>query len=293
MSREPSVPGQSATGSDDVATSRDHVVDQMDPVAYLNRIGLDPATVETPDLASLERIQRAHVTSVAFENLDIVGDPYGDREGSGVVLSTPHLYEKIVGDGRGGFCFELNGLLHWLLAELGYDVDRVPARIVGDDGDARPPANHHSNVVELDRRYVVDVGMGTPVMRRPTPLDGTPREDGTGVEWRVAESDRPDETYRTEYRRPGDDGWSIRYVFSDIPRELPYFEATCDYLQSAPESAFTSDPIVSIGTADGHRKLSVDTLTERTPTGEREWAVTGDKWHATLAEAFGLDYGRE
>ncbi|WP_132058856.1 arylamine N-acetyltransferase family protein [Halorussus amylolyticus] len=272
---------------------------RSDPEAYLERIGVDPETVETADLQTLERIQRAHVTRVPFENLAIVGDPYADRaadgdakDGEGVVLSTPHLYEKVVERRRGGYCFELNGLFHALLADLGYDVDRVAARVVGDDGDARPPANHHANVVELDRRYVVDVGMGVPTMRRPTPLDGTPNSDSVGVEWRIAESDRPDETYRSEYRNPGDEEWSTRYVFSDVARELHYFEATNDYLQSDPDSPFRGDPVVSVATEEGHRKLSSDTLTEYVGGDERERTVTPEEWHATLKREFGFRYDR-
>jgi N-hydroxyarylamine O-acetyltransferase len=264
----------------------------MDPDRYLRRIGVAPATVTTRDRRTLERIQRAHVTSVPFENLAIVGRPDDDRSGPGVSLSMASMYEKIVERGRGGYCFELNGLFHWLLDELGYEVDRIAARVTSD-GDAGPPANHHTNVVQFDQRYVVDVGMGTPVMRRPIPLDGSVRSDEAGVDWRIVESDRPDETYRSEYREPGDEEWSRRYVFSDVSRSLGYFEATNDFLQSAPESPFTGDPVVSIATSDGHRKLSGTTLIETTRTEETERTVTGEEWDATLEREFGLQYDRE
>jgi len=261
----------------------------MDVDAYLRRIGVTPGSVETPDLETIGRLQRAHVTSIPFENLSIVGDPTGEGDGEGVDLSLPSLYRKIVESERGGYCFELNGLFHWLLSELGYDVDRTAARVT-DDGTARPPANHHTNVVELDRRYIVDVGLGIPPMRGPTPLDGTPRTEETGVEWRVAGSDRPDAAYCTQYRSPGESEWSTRYVFSDIPRELRYFEATNDFLQSAPESPFTGDPVATIGTETGYRKLSADSLTETSDGTETERQVRAEDWHATLEREFGLRY---
>lgn len=291
MARDSSVPphtGPAEGGTFELSGER-----QKEPASedYLERIGVAPETVEAADLATLERLQRAHVTSVPFETLAIVGDPYGDRSGPGVELSLPATYEKLVDRGRGGYCFELNGLFHWLLAEVGYEVDRVAARVTSD-GDAGPPANHHTNVVQLDRRYVVDVGMGTPVMRRPVPLNGEVRTDEAGVEWRIVESDRPDETYRSEFREPGDDEWSRRYVFSDVPRDLGYFEATNDYLQSAPESPFTGDPVVSIATEDGHLKLSGETLTETVGAEEYERTVSADEWYATLERAFGLQYER-
>jgi len=259
----------------------------VDPESYLNRLGFDPATVDTPDLNTLARLQRAHVTMIPFENLSIVGDPESAREGAGVTLSVPHLYEKIVERERGGYCYELNGLFHSLLAALGYEVDRVAARITSGDG-VTLPANHHSNVVTIDRRYVVDVGMGVPTMRQPLPLDGEERIDEVGVTWRVTGCDRPDDDLQTEYREPGDEEWTRRYVFSHEPREFSYFEATNDYLQTAPESGFTGDPIVTIATDEGHRKLSDDTLTEYVGNETRDSRVGPEEFHATLEGEFGL-----
>lgn len=257
----------------------------MDAGRYLARIGLDPDTVTRPDLETLARLQRAHATTVPFENLDIVGRGV---EASRIVLSVPDLYEKIVERRRGGYCFELNGLFHWLLDDLGYDVDRIAA-MVTSDGEARPPANHHTNIVNLDRRYVVDVGMGTPAMRVPVPLDGTPRTDDVGVEWRLTGCDRPDEQFRSECRTPGDPEWSTRYVFSDVPRSLDYFGATNDYLQTAPESPFTDGATVTIATEDGHRKLSGGTLTETNGAENVERTVPDEAWSATVRQEFGLD----
>ncbi|MFC3959365.1 arylamine N-acetyltransferase family protein [Halovivax cerinus] len=142
---------------------------------YLARIGLDPASPPDPDLDGLSVVQRAHVTSVPFETLAVTGDPFDRFDGAGVSVALDDLYEKIVTRGRGGFCYELNGLFAWLLAELGFDVTPVAARMVGGSGT---PAAHRSTVVSLPSgRYVVDVGMGSPTMRRPTPL---PERDAGG-----------------------------------------------------------------------------------------------------------------
>ena len=263
----------------------------MDPDRYLARVGVDPADVERPDRETLARLQRAHVTAVPFETLAINGDPFGDRAGSGVSLALPELYEKVVERRRGGFCFELNGLLGWLLGERGCDADRVAATVLDDEGAARPPANHLAHVVELDRRYVVDVGMGVPTMRRPTPLDGTVVADDAGVEWRAVESDRPDADYLTQYRTPGDETWSDRYVFRDRPRELGYFAATCEYLATAPESPFVGDPVVSIATDGGHAKLTLDALIRTVGEERRERSVDRGEWYVALEEVFGVRIG--
>ena len=263
----------------------------MEPTAYLNRIGLDSQPAAT--LTGVEQLQSAHVQTVPFENLAIVGDPFNDGTKSrwpatGVELSLPSLYEKIVERERGGFCFELNGLFTWFLRELGVGADRLAARMLGEDGTGRPPANHHTVAVEFDRRYLVDVGMGTPQMRRPLPLDGEVVTEETGVAWRVVESERPDEAFLTQFRHP-DEPWQDRYLFSDVPRELSYFHATCEYLASAPESPFTGDPTVSIATADGYQKLTKNSLRWWDGT-EHERAVTPEEWDELRTDQFGLRY---
>jgi len=260
----------------------------VDSSSYLGRLGVAPDAVRDGGLEAVRRLQRAHVRTVPFENLAIVGDPFGERGGEGVTLALPALYEKVVERERGGFCFELNGLFGWLLSDLGFESNRLAARVLGDDGTARPPANHHTNVVSLDRRYVVDVGLGVPPMRRPLPLDGTPQTDDTGVAWRIVESDRPDADYLTQVRTPGDDAWTDRYVFRDEPRDLRFFEATCEYLATAPESTFTDHAIVSLATEDGYVKLSGDTLS-RTAGGETtERTVPESDGHDELRDIFGL-----
>ena len=261
----------------------------MEPERYLARIGVEPARARSPDLETLERLQRSHVTAVPFETLSITGDPFGDRDGEGVSLALSDLYEKVVERRRGGFCYELNGLFGWLLANLGFDVERRSARVANADGDGfGVPADHLTLVVSLDRRYLADVGLGSPAMRRPLPLDGTVREDGVGVEWRAVESDRPDADYRTQYRRPDADEWADRFVFRDVRREMRFFEATCEYHQTALESPFTGDPFVTMGAERGTRTLSVETLT-RTTNGEKtKRPVAESEWHDVLEREFGI-----
>jgi len=259
----------------------------MDAGRYLDRIGLDPETV-SPNRESLRRLQRAHIETVPFENLAIVGDPFAGGRGEGVTLDLDALYDKLVARERGGYCFELNGLFHGLLRAVGFDADRVATCVLDEDGSVGTPANHHTNLVDLDRRYVVDVGLAVPPLRRPLPLDGDPRTGGAGLTWRVVDSDRPDADYLTQFRRPGEDEWTDRYVLDERPRDLSYFRASCDYLSTAPESTFTGDPVVTIGTDDGYKKLDRETLTVTSGAETTERAVAEDGWHDVLETEFGL-----
>lgn len=270
-------------------------VDRWDPTLeldpsrvrrYLERIGVDPGSVTEASVASLTRVQQAHLTAVPFENLSIVGDPRSSHEGAGVTLDPEGLYEKIVERRRGGYCYELNGLFTRLLSSLGFVVDRLPARIVGADGDGLPPANHHAVAVDLDRRYLVDVGMGPPGLRRPVPIGGAV-ETGD-ARWRVIESDRPEVDHRLQFRRPADETWRDRYLVRDQPVDLGYFRATNDYLQAAEASPFTDGVIVTIATETGYLRATPAALEVLTPDGTLEHPLDPGEWHRVLAAYFGL-----
>lgn len=236
--------------------------------AYLDRLGVPPSSVDSADRSTLARLQRAHVTTVPFENLSIVHDRYRKNE---LRLSPSSLYEKIVERGRGGYCFESNGLFHWLLDAVGYTVDRVAARVASA---LQTPANHHVNLVHLDRPYVVDVSTGPPMLRTPLPLDGTSHTDAAGVTWRIVDSDRPDAAHRAEVKPPGEAEWTPRYVFTPTPRDLDYFRPAHDYLRSAPESPFTGAPLVARSTDTGYGTLSGDAFVKANGATTTEYAVT-------------------
>lgn len=268
----------------------------LDADRYLERIDIDPGAVAEPDLVTLATLQSAHARAVPFETLAITGDPRDERgsgyDGEPVDLRVPALYEKLVERERGGFCYELNGCFAWLLAELGFDVRRCAARVAAEDGGYGIPADHLTLVVDLaDRgRYLVDVGVGAPVVRRPVPLAGAVVDTGVGVEFRLVEPERPDADYRLEYRNEpaGETEWTPRYIVRDEPRDLHYFAASCEYHSTAPDSHFTDEPIAMTPTETGHVSLSPDTLT-RTVRGEQEKReIDPVEYDRLLAEEIGV-----
>jgi N-hydroxyarylamine O-acetyltransferase len=261
----------------------------MDHERYLSRIGVEPSQVQNHDLSTLERLQQAHSTSIPFETLSITGDPFEAHDGEGVSLAIPELYDKIVERQRGGFCYELNGLFGWLLTECGFDVDRLSARIEAN-GELGPPADHLTLLVSLDQRYVVDVGLGIPKLRQPLALDGTTHTDAAGVKWRITESDRPDTDYTMQFREPDSTEWTTRCIFRDTPREMYYFEATCEYFEHAPESVFRGDPVVIRATERGHTKLSPTTLTHIVDGDSQKRSISEEEWYELLEREFGVNW---
>ena len=71
--------------------------DSLDLDAYLQRIGLQVDVA--PDLATLRAITAAHAAAIPFENLNpLLGLPMD--------LALPTLEQKLVRDGRGGYCLD-------------------------------------------------------------------------------------------------------------------------------------------------------------------------------------------
>ena len=113
----------------------------MDARRYLHRIDADVAPEATPSLELLAKLQRRHLQTVPFENLDVVA-------GREISIERGAHYEKIVEAGRGGFCYELNGLFDWLLGELGFTTRFVEGRVNNGNGFSRRFA-HAAVLVDL------------------------------------------------------------------------------------------------------------------------------------------------
>ena len=93
--------------------------EQLD--AYFNRIGI-PA-IDMLDAPALSRLQRAHLASIPFENLDILA-------GKGPVNLEPEaLLGKLVTRRRGGICYEQNALFADVLRTLGARVAYKAGRV--------------------------------------------------------------------------------------------------------------------------------------------------------------------
>ena len=119
---------------------------------YLERIGVK-RPVE-PNLESLRALHRAHLLTIPYENLDVqLGHP--------VAIEIPAIYEKIVEKGRGGWCYEMNGIFGWALKELGFRVTRATGSVMREMGGDASNGNHLVLRVELDEGlYLADVGFG-------------------------------------------------------------------------------------------------------------------------------------
>jgi N-hydroxyarylamine O-acetyltransferase len=124
---------------------------QIDVAAYLKRIGYEGSL--EPNAETLNRIHRAQRLTVPYENLDVTLRKPMDH--------TPHgTFQKIVVRRRGGWCHELNRLFAALLLALGYKVTYHNAKVWSPTGEVAPDYSHLVLIVQLEERWIADVGFG-------------------------------------------------------------------------------------------------------------------------------------
>ena len=154
----------------------------------LARIGLDRAPAA--DVDGLFRLHRAFVGRVPYEDIAV-------QLGETGPLDEAALIERLLHDGRGGYCFELNTVLAALLRAVGFVVTHHEA-VVGGEG----PVNHMALLVHLDgERWLADAGLGEGYLD-PLPF----REDATTI---------GPFTYTLE-REPGGSWWMGQHEWSSF-----------------------------------------------------------------------------
>jgi N-hydroxyarylamine O-acetyltransferase len=247
----------------------------MDVDALLERIGYTGSRDPTPE--NLTGLHRAFLHAVPFENLDI-------HLGRRISLDNAAIFEKIVTQRRGGFCYECNGLFAELLAMLGYPVARLSARMALG-GNIGPEFDHMVLLVSLDREFLADVGNGQSFLD-PLPLVSADSHAAEGFEYRVgAFGQRP-----AVYQREGDADWTMRFQFTTDHHEQYEFAGMCEHHQTSPQSIFTRAPLVTLPTSSGRVTLTGSRRVEVRDgeRGIRELASDAEV-HACLRTDLGIE----
>lgn len=250
----------------------------MDIKAYLKRIKYDGSLAPTAE--TLRRLQTAHLTAVPFENLSI-------HAKQPILLEDDALFAKIVACGRGGFCYEVNGLFAALLRSLSFTVEMLSAGVANADSGFGPDFDHMTLMVTIGgERWLADVGFGDSFVE-PLRLDDRSGQKQGGHAYKIA----LDGDHLILMRREEGGGkWKAQYRFTLQPREYANYFEMCRYHQTSPESHFTRARICSRLTDEGRVTLSGMRLIETFKNGERlERALTSEEeYKATLRERFGI-----
>lgn len=251
----------------------------MDKPAYLERIGLDKPV--KPDLHTLRGLQLAHMQSVPFENLDI-----GLKRP--IRLDRQSLWNKIVVNRRGGFCYELNGLFAWLLQEIGFDVAHLNARVFDREGNLGIEFDHLALLVRIPDqpgRWLADVGFGDS-FTEPLNLEDEGEQPQGLRAYRLESMHGGCAVWQRNYNGT----WGRQYFFDLQPHNFPEeYESACLYHQTSPESSFTRGSIISRATPQGRVSLEDGWLivTENGQRTERQ-LKDREEYHALLKQYYGI-----
>jgi N-hydroxyarylamine O-acetyltransferase len=246
----------------------------MDPGALLERMGFEGPPEASP--STLAALQRAHLLHVPFDALDC-------HLGNRVTVEPADAYRKVVLERRGGFCFELNGLFAWLLEHLGFRVSRLPARPLTADGGLAPPFAHLALLVELDRRWLVDVGFGFPWATEPLDVDERDEQERGGRRFRVAA--HGDALVAEELGLEDPNG----YRFSLEPVTQDAFAAQCAAYATDPDSPFVRRGPAVQAFEDGWAQVTRERARGTRGGAGFDEALTDEaSWHLALERHVGL-----
>lgn len=244
---------------------------------YLGRIGIDSRPAPNHD--ALVLLHRAHLFAIAFENIDV-------QLGKTISTDVAEAYDKIVGRGRGGWCFEHNGLFGWALNELGFDVMRMEAGVMRQEHGPKVDGNHLCLLVRFPdepQGYLVDVGFGGAMLQ---PM-------------RLVASDMEQTPYRLSLRQSDDGYWRysedlgigpFSFDFKCEPANEDRLAAQSHALQTAPDSGFVLTLVAELRAAHTHKILSGRKFKMVTAGGTREELMDSpSQLVEVLAREFGLD----
>ena len=250
----------------------------IDLPAYLARVGIE-GELPPPTLETLARLQRAHAHAIAFENVEVLARRVPD-------LAPAALERKIVHGGRGGYCFEQNGLFLAVLRALGFDVRALEGRVrTGVAADVETGRTHMALAVLLDgEEWLADVGFGGLAPTAPLRLASRAEQATPHGAYRFVESGLDLLLQARTF-----DGWVDGYLLGpDQPRPIDaqignWFVATW------PQGFLRQNLVASRSTAAGRLTLFNRELTRRQGDDAPTKRLLAS--HDELAQALRVDMG--
>ena len=255
--------------------------DAPDVVAYFDRIGYrGPAE---PTVETVRALVAAHNGSIPFENLDpLMGIPVAD-------LSAAALTDKLVHRGRGGYCYEHNGLMGYVLEELGFGVQRLSGRVVWLNPDGPLPAQTHHvlsvTVPDVEGPLLVDVGFGGQTLTSPIRLEAGPVQETRHEPYRI--QTRGD-GYQLEAQVRGE--WQPLYMFTTRPQPRIDLEVGSWYVSTHPNSFFVTGLTAALVADDARLNMRGRNLAiHRAENTEKIRFDTAAEVIDALADRFGIE----
>ena len=216
---------------------------KFDLNGYLRHIGYS-GNLE-PTLETLRSIHKGHAQSIPFENLN----PFLRIP---VVLDVDSLYQKLVLNSRGGYCFEHNLLLWEALKQLGFQVKGLAARVLWNVPEGVATARGHMLLlVEIQgTQFIADVGFGGLTLTAPLVLMADVEQQTPHEYFKLTQAG---DHYILNAKVQG--AWKRVYSFGLQENFLVDYEVTSWYLSNHPTSHFVTGLIAVLPFDAGRHTL--------------------------------------
>ena len=228
---------------------------------------------------TLYELHISHTLNVPFENLDV----YYKKP---VPLDEASLFNKIVKNRRGGYCFEMNGLFPFVLKRMGFKVTDLLARGTMDGIDYTAKT-HQVLLVEInDKKWLADVGFGNDGIMAPLYL----REDQDQRQFAHTYRLLKDPKFGYVLQKKNEDRCVNLYAFTMNECYPIDFIMSNHFTATFPESFFTKMRMCTMPTREGRITLT-DTRFKIVINGSiSETAIENDdQFNAILKENSKLD----
>ncbi len=193
-------------------------------------------------------------------------------------------YAKLVERRRGGWCYEMNGVLGWALGEIGFDVMRMAGGAMRAVRGDIAIGNHLALKVIIEGQpWIADVGFGDGSLE-PYPLQAASFECD-GYPFRL---ELQDDGYWRLHNHPF--GGAPNFDFQDAPADEARLAERCEFLQTAPESNFVLTAVVQRHRAGELLIMRGRVLRTANPTSAQDRLISSaDEYVAVLKQDFALD----
>ena len=241
---------------------------------YLDRIQF----TGTPrvDLDTLKQIHHQHLLHIPYEDIDVQLERTLD-------FDLERIFDKFVNQHRGGWCYEMNGLMGWALEEIGFSVMRMSGGVWRESRGDQQMGNHLLLEVEVEnQKWLADVGLGDGA-RYPIPIEVGTHNQG-GLEYALAQVE---DGYWRFKNHPFSNAASFDFKHEAADESL--LNKQCAWLQTDPESHFRNILIAQRFTPDAIEVLLGKVHTTITPSGKTSRELEDiDELHTCLKSVFGL-----
>ncbi|WP_043971185.1 MULTISPECIES: arylamine N-acetyltransferase family protein [Acinetobacter] len=262
---------------------------------YLKKLGFKGEFL--PTLDHLKTLLNLHVQTIPFGNFS----SFLEEE---VSLEPNQLAQKLLLDGREGYCLEQSSLTRVVLTELGYEAYNVLGRVYYQSSPITTPVRTHLvTVVRINQQlFLYDPGFGGMTPTTTLSLDQIGETQQTPLEpfrWVDVEQSGLDHSVLTEMKYMLQvclqDQWVNVYAINPTQQIADADALVANwYISTSPESLFTQHLMLSTANSEMRITLKDQVLRTHGKGGSNKKELTNfDEFECTIKTSFQMNISDE